>query len=119
MKKMIRENLDKVGSRKPADCSSGLIVEHAGTVVVFRATLVDGGRSLKITPGDKTGWAGRTIKVSGKFPIEMFCPSVEGTVIICLLTSGRGRFYDTLTGKHLTAGEMKSRVQKGEFHFYR
>lgn len=48
-----RKNPGKIGPRRSANRSSGLIVDHGGTVLTFRATLVDGGRSLKITPGNK------------------------------------------------------------------
>lgn len=118
MKKMIRKSLGNVGPHESANRSSGLIVDHGGTVLTFRAILTDGGRSLKITPGKKMDWEERTIKFGGKFPVEMICPSVEGTVLICLLASGKDYFCDTLTGKRLTVGEIESRIKKGECHFY-
>lgn len=119
MKKMMRKNPGKIGLRQSTNRSShGLIVDHGGTVLTFRATLIDGGRSLKITPGDKMDWKERTIKIDGKFPVEMLCPSVEGTVIVCLLTSGENYLCDTLTGRHLTDEEIKLQTKQGKIHLY-
>lgn len=112
------KNSGKIRPRKSANRSIGVIVDHGGTVLTFRAILIDGGRSLKITPGNKMDQEERTIKFDGKFPVEMICPSVEGTVLICLLASGKDFFCDTLTGKRLTVREIESRIKKGECHFY-
>ena len=56
------------------------------------------------------------IPVEGKSLIDIFCPSVEGTVILCILKSGEERYYDTRTGKLLVKEDLKARA--GEIHFY-
>lgn len=72
--------------------------------------------SLAVTFTDGTDQKSQMIYIQGDSPVDMFCPSVEGTVIICWLKSGKECVYDTLTGSLLTAKDLMAR--RDEIHVY-
>ncbi|MDD5050235.1 MAG: hypothetical protein PHV93_00645 [Candidatus Pacebacteria bacterium] len=104
-------------SRKGA--MSEIVAMHKGTVLsCFIKTntncnallVLFGTKAKKGEPPDVV------ISIEGGSPVDLFCPSVEGTVIWCKLKSGEERFYDTRTGKHLSEKELKER--SAEIHLY-
>ncbi len=99
----------------------GLALEHTGTVLSCRVQQGDDQKSLLVFLKGKTGDSLKpdvTIRVRGRSPINLFCPSVEGTVIWCRLVSGEERFYETRTGKRLTPDELKKMSKAGKLHIY-
>ncbi|MDD4989206.1 MAG: hypothetical protein PHV42_02170 [Candidatus Pacebacteria bacterium] len=93
-------------------------VAHAGSVLSCLVTSNVEHTALQVYFGRKTkaDKPDQVITIKGDSPIDMCCPSVEGTVILCILESGEERIYDTRTGKQLSIKELERR--KGEIHFY-
>ena len=104
-------------SRSKSICA-GLKVSHAGTVLSCQITTNADQTVMHVWLGNeaKTENPDVVIPVEGKSPVDTFCPSVEGTVILCILKSGEECIYDTRTGKRLSEKELKDR--SGEIHFY-
>ena len=93
-------------------------VVHAGTVLSCRVTANADQTAMYVYfgSGAKTEKPDVVIPVEGKSLVDVFCPSVEGTVILCILKSREERIYDTRTGKRLSKEELRDR--SGEIHFY-
>lgn len=93
-------------------------VIHTGTVLSFRAIVNTDQTVMHVHFDDevKTEKPDVVILVEGGSQVDIFCPSVEGTVILCILKTGEERIYDTRTGKRLSKEELKDR--SGEIHFY-
>lgn len=93
-------------------------VIHTGTVLSYRviANADQTAMHVYFDDGSKTEKPDVVILVEGGSQVDIFCPSVEGTVIWCILKTGEERIYDTRTGKRLSKEELKDRL--GEIHFY-
>lgn len=91
---------------------------HAGTVLPCRLMANADHTALHVFFDIQTeeGPPDRVIRIKGKSPVDLFCPSIEGTVIWCQLKSREEHFYDTRSGKRLTKKQMKDRAE--EIHFY-
>jgi hypothetical protein len=51
----------------------------------------------------------KIIKIEGGSKIDLFIPSVQGTIIYCILESGEERFFDSITGSLLSRNEIIAR----------
>lgn len=92
-----------------------VVVVHNGSELSYQVTAAEDAMSLEIIFADG---AKKIIKIEGYSPVSMFCPSIEGTVILCYLESGEEQFYDTLSGSLLSLENMNERSGQGQIHFY-
>lgn len=112
-------NKNKTSKKKKAD--KGMMLIHAGTVLSCRLTANTNKTALHVffsaqaTKGESPD---QVIPIKSKSPVDMFCPSVEGTVIWCKLESGKEQYYDTRTGEHLTTEKLKARNKVEQINFY-
>ena len=77
---------------------------HSGTIHSF-ALLIESTQKTMIVSFS----SGETKKIkvkSGKSSILGACPSECGSVIYCLLKSGKEQFYDTLTGNQIPREDL-------------
>ena len=95
-----------------------LEVIHAGTVLSYRVIVNADQTAMHVHFDDeaKTEKPDVVILVEGGSQVDFFCPSVEGTVILCILKTGEEHIYDTRTGKRLSKEELRDR--SGEIHSY-
>ncbi len=93
-----------------------MAVSHKGTELSCDITATKDGKSLQVTFTGGTEQKSRTIQIQGGSPVDTFCPSVEGTVILCFLKSGKEQIYDTLSGSLLSKENLSKRG--GAIHFY-
>lgn len=93
-----------------------MAVIHNGSELSCKITTTEDAMSLQVFFTGGTEQESRTIKIRGDSPVNMFCPSVEGTVIFCCLQSGEEQFYDTLSGGLLSQEDLNKR--SGQIHFY-
>jgi hypothetical protein len=105
----------KSGRKKKAWEPSGpMELHHSGSLQSFQASGATDYQSICLTFDDDRQLV---IAVDGASPIDMFCPSVEGTVMWVRLRSGEERYYSTETGQRLTEDELWAGRQS--IHFYR
>ena len=95
---------------------SNIVVKHTGSEISCNITAAEDGMSLRVIFTGGTDQKSKTIQIQGDSPVVMFCPSVEGTVILCYLKSSEEQYYDILSGKQLSTDEIKTRSAK--IHFY-
>jgi len=94
---------------------------HSGTVLSSCVMVNASSNALHIFFGAQTTKENSpdlVIPIKGKSTIDLFCPSVEGTVIWCKLKSGENRFYDIRTGERLTTQKLKTRSKVEKISFY-
>lgn len=91
-------------------------LKHSGTEISCDIAVAADGMSLKVVFTGGTNRKSQTIRIQGKSPVDMFCPSVEGTVVRCFLKSGAEQIYD-MSGNLLSAEELKGKWNN-KIHFY-
>lgn len=94
-----------------------LTVIYSGSELSCEITATEDAMSLKVLFTGGTEQKSRTIQIQGSSPVNMFCPSFEGTVVFCYLESGEEHFYDTLSGALLSQEDLNKR--SGQIHFYK
>ena len=96
--------------------ANNLAVSHGGTELSCNIMAAKDAMSLQIVFTGGTEQKFKTIQIQGNSPVSIFCPSVEGTVILCFLQSGEEQIYDALNGKLLSKKELNERGDR--IHFY-
>lgn len=94
-----------------------LLVIHKGSELSCEITATEDAMSLEVLFTGGTEQKSRTIQIRGNSPVNVFCPSFEGTVVLCYLESGKEQFYDTLSGTLLSQEDLNKR--SGQIHFYK
>ncbi len=81
-------------------------IQHAGTeLLLVICERKDGyGFTIEVTGENKS-----SIMIEKKSKIDFICPSIEGTVVLCVLKSGEERFYDSRTGNCLSIDDVMAR----------
>lgn len=101
----------------PEPAEGNIAVIHNGTKISCEITAAEDAMSLEVVFTTGTEQKSQMIQIQGDSPVNMFCPSVEGTVIFCYLESGKEQFYDTLSGALLSEEDLDKR--SGQIHFYK
>lgn len=91
----------------------GMAIEHAGSAVSFRINVNEKNNGFKIVLEDGTE---KNVLFEGGATIMLMCPSIDGTVIWCMLSTEEEIFCDSLTGIFLSQEDLKKRM--GEILFY-
>lgn len=82
-------------------------VEHIGTELSL--VIREKSRGFRLVVNINGSKEERIIQINGKFPVHMFCPSVQGTVVWCVLKSGEEIFFDSVTGSILNGQDIAER----------
>lgn len=96
---------------------NNMVVIHNGTNISCEITTTEDAMSLEVVFTSGAEQKSRTIQIQGDSPVSMFCPSFEGTVIICYLESGQQQIYDILSGALLSEEYLYK--QRDQIHFYK
>lgn len=113
--------MNRKTTSKKKKAKEGMTLIHAGTTLSCRIMTNASKTALHVffnTQASKGESPDLIISIGNKSPVDMFCPSVEGTVIWCTLESGEERFYDTRTGERLTTEKLKARNKVEKINFY-
>jgi hypothetical protein len=87
---------------------SGLVVDHSGTELSFRLTAKSDQELTINFPDGKE----KIIRTVGRSKIDMYCPSIEGTVILVFFKNNTQSLYDVVTGE-LIDKEFLEKAKQG------
>lgn len=88
------------------------VIDHVGSAQSYTLQVATDRRSFTVEWRDGST---RTVSMAGPGLIKQICPSVEGTIVVCMMTDHANLIFDVRDGHQITTKEELNQLKQ---HIY-